>query len=103
MFVLFFIAVTASESFSRQQASHREISELRRTISRSEHILALPPQFLLDGVATTSAIKLSTRLCWFTVDDFAPVRFEHAFQCIHGERAFASLKNDGGQEMKLAS
>ena len=93
----------ASRSLVQQQASHREISELRRTIPRSECILAFPPRFLLDGVATTWADKVLIRLCWFTVDDFSPARFEHAFQCIHGERALASLKSDGGQEMKLAS
>ena len=53
----------ASRSFVQQQASHREISELRRTIPRSECVLALPPQLLLDGVATTWVNKLSTRLC----------------------------------------
>ena len=53
----------ASRSLVQQQASHRKISELCHTIQRSESILAFPPHFLLDGVATTWANKLSTRLC----------------------------------------
>ena len=53
--------------------------------------------FPLDGVATTWASKSSTRLYQCTVIDFALARFEHAFQCIHGQRAFAPLKSDGRQ------
>ncbi|KIJ96011.1 hypothetical protein K443DRAFT_310857 [Laccaria amethystina LaAM-08-1] len=67
------------------------MSELRLATPKSECIRAFPP--LAPWMATTWTSKSSTKLCKCTANDFALGQFEHAFQCIDGQRTFAPSKS----------